>query len=126
MSTSTESNIGNRKEEILAKSRQARKDEGVEYAELRGYKFAANIAFIAAGLPMIIYSILFSEVIVVLATVIFIEAYYAGLHAMAYRLSKKPKYIFWAAMCAVIFIVCSSMFVRTAMGLSVFPGLGVV
>ena len=123
MSHSTE---GNRKEEILEKSRQARKDECVEYAELRGYKFAANIAFIIAALPIIIYSILFGQILVLLALTIFIEAYYTCLNAMAYRLSKETKYMIWAAICAVFFVFCAFMFVRYVMGLSVLPGLGVV
>ena len=124
MSSPTESNSGNRKEEILEKSRQARKDEGVEYAELRGHKVAANFAFLVAGMPMIIYSTLFGETLVVLALTTFIEAYYACLHAMAYRLSKKTNHIFWAAVCIVAFIFCVFLFVRIAMGLPAIPGLG--
>jgi len=115
---------GNRKEEILEKSRQARTDEGVEYAELRGHKLAANVAFIVAGVPVLIYSILFGQLLISLAVIMFIEAYYACLHAVAYRLSKKPKYISVSAICFAIFLVCAFMFVRLAMGLSAIPGLG--
>ena len=123
MSNSTESN--SRKEEILQKSRLSRVDEGVEYAELRGHKLAANVAFIIAGIPVLIYSILFGQILVVLAITIFIEAYYACLAAVVYRLSKKIKYIFYSAMCVVFFIFCAFMFVRVAIGLPVLPRFGI-
>ena len=122
MSNSTESS--NRKEKILEKSRQAGIDEGVEYAELRGHRLAANLAFIIAGMPVIIYSILIGERLTAVGITIFIEAYYACLSAMAYRLSKKTKYLFYTVMCTVFFLLCVFLFVRLAMGLSAIPGLG--
>jgi len=126
MSTLTESNTGNRKKEILEKSRRARKDEGLEFAELRGHQLAAIGAFIIAGAPLIIYSILFGRTIIALVITAFIEAYYACLHVVAYRLTKKNKYIFYAIMCVVCFIFCAFIFVRIEMGLSLLPGFGAV
>jgi hypothetical protein len=113
-----------KKEEILEKSRQARMDEGVEYAELKGHRLAAWVAFVVAGVPIIIYSTLFGQTIIVVALTTFIEAYYAVLHAEAYRHSKQPKHIFLAAICAAAFIFCAFIFVRLAMGLPGLPGFG--
>ncbi|MCL1862520.1 MAG: DUF6442 family protein [Defluviitaleaceae bacterium] len=124
MSNLTEIQTINRKEEILEKSRQARKDEGAEYAEYRGHKWAANASFIISGVPILIYSILFGQLLVLLGLVGFIEAYYACLHGMAYKLSKENKHLFISVICAVLFIVCAFMFARVAMGLTAIPGLG--
>jgi hypothetical protein len=116
--------MSNRKEEILEKSRLSRTDEGIEHAEMRGHKTAAIAAFVVAGVPVLTYAILFGQLLVTFALVMIIEAYYTCLHAVAYRLSKKKKYIFITVICFVTFLACAFMFARIAMGLTPLPGLG--
>ena len=47
VSNSIESN-GSRKEEILARSRQSNKDEGMEHAEIKGFKLGERIGSVVA------------------------------------------------------------------------------
>jgi len=112
------------KEEVLARSRQSGKSEGVEHAaELRGHKLAVNLGLGAVGLSLVVYGILFGQVMMVLAVTMVIEAYYTGLMISAYRLSRSTRHLLYAILFAVIFIFITFMFVRGAMGLFWLPGM---
>jgi len=90
MDNSTESN-GHHKEEILAKSRQSKKDEGVEHAEINGFKLGERIGSVTA---MIIVAIAFfigqAETIFAISTIVFATVF--GQSLTVYRF-KKSKYL---------------------------------
>jgi len=84
----------NRKEEILAKSRQAKKDEGLEYAEAKGMLFGErtmSITGIIVGLVAIFYGQF--EALFAVATVIL--AHVIGQSYSTYRFKRSKYYLAW-------------------------------
>ena len=96
MSDSTNYNE-NRKEEILAKSRQSKKDEGMEHATAKGLKLGE---WIGSAVAVIIMALAFfigqAETIFAIGTIIFAVVF--GQSLTVYRFKKTKYYLAWVVL----------------------------
>jgi len=87
-------NNNTRKEEILAKSRQSKKDEGMEYAEVKGFKLGERTGSVAA---VILIALAFfigqAETIFAIGTIIFAAVF--GQSLTVYQFKKTKYYLAW-------------------------------
>jgi len=96
-STETDNNI-NYKEEILAKSRQANKDEGVEYAITQGAKKGNYYATEIIAFPLLLLSIFTCQLLAAYAFSSVILASWFGEFLAKYRILNQKRYLI-AAIC---------------------------
>ena len=93
MNNSTGNNE-NRKEEILAKSRQSLKDEGMEHAEMKGFVLGERLGSVVA---IILIALAFfigqPETIFAIGTVIFAMVF--GQSITVYRFKRTKYYLAW-------------------------------
>ena len=84
-----------RKEEILAKSRQSRKDEGLEHAKMRGFALGDRIATVAIGIPLALIAVWggHGHHSAAWALLAYMAAFEFGGALTAYRFSKKKLYL---------------------------------
>ena len=93
MNNSTENN-GSRKQEILARSRQSLKDEGMQHAEMKGFvlgeRLGSAVAIILIALAFFIGQ---AETIFAIGTVIFAMVF--GQSLTVYRFKRTKYYLAW-------------------------------
>jgi len=120
MSNPTE-NGNNRKEEILAKSRQSNKDEGLEYLDLKGKKHGEIVGFHWIGYPLLLFSIVTGQVGAVLALAALTCAFDGGNWFAIYRISKQTRYLAASVIVAIIAVLAIFFFVGYALEWDVIP-----
>jgi len=100
--------MDNRKEEILAKSRQAQEDEGIEYAIAEGAKKANNYAIEVVCMVLFVFSVITGQwpVATALATVAFAAS--AGEFIAKYRVLSQKRYLM-AAICFTLFGIATAI-----------------
>jgi len=106
MGNFTEQN-GSRKEEILAKSRNAKKDEGMEYAQVKGRRLG-EYTLVAVLIPILVFALLRREFVAFHAVAATLFASVFGQCLMEYRFTKRTYHLIWTvgmAMGAIVFIV---------------------
>jgi len=114
MNNSMENSNVTHKEEILAKSRKTGKDEGMEYAQLRGNKLG-EYTMCAAAIIIMTFTVLFGELVATLAVAATLLGFTAGQCFMKYHFTRKKSYLIWTAgiaMAAVflfVFLVARSL-----------------
>jgi len=107
MNNSADNHIDNRKEDILAKSRKSRIDEGLEHAQLKGFKLGEYTSA-AVTLPLILFAFFTRELAMFSALGIVIFAYVFGQSLAVYRFTKRKYHLAWvilSVICAIHFIV---------------------
>ena len=117
MNSSTES--GNRKEEILAKSKQEGKDEGIEYAVNKGLKLG-NYYTEVVGALLVFLCLLSGQVLTMWALFTLYGAHSFGDFLAKYRHFKQKRYLVGVILFGVLFGgVFAILFVR---GIGIFRG----
>lgn len=96
-----ENNGNSRKEEILAKSRNEKKDEGDENASLRGRKTGEVICFNVVGAILLILSIIMHQMSAAWAVLAVYAAFNAGYEFTKYRFTKKAYHMISFIACIV-------------------------
>ncbi|MCL2397707.1 MAG: DUF6442 family protein [Defluviitaleaceae bacterium] len=84
----------NRKEEILAKNRQAKKDEGLENAKLKGNRLG-EYTMSAVGIPLVIYSFVAGEIATFWAVGAIVFAFVLGQSLTVYRFTRRKYHLAW-------------------------------
>jgi len=92
----------NRKEDILAKSRQAQQDEGIEYAVSKG-AMLGNYYTGGVGFVLIIASILTGQLLVLYAIFTLMGAHTFGEFLAKYRYFKQKRYMVGVILFGVLF-----------------------
>jgi len=105
----------NSKEEILAKSRRSKKDEGMEHATLKGNKLG-EITMAIVAIPMLAFAILCGELAVFFAVGGSIAAFTFGQCLMEYRFTKRKYHLVWTIFTAAATIICLGLFVAVSLG----------
>ncbi|MCL2592466.1 MAG: DUF6442 family protein [Defluviitaleaceae bacterium] len=98
MNNSTENNNSNRKEEILAKSRQLQHDEGIEHAIAQGAKKGSYFGIEVVGFPLLMLSLITWQTLAIYALSSVISASWFGEFLAKYRVLKQKRYLI-AAIC---------------------------
>ena len=102
MDNSPGSNSHN-KEEILAKSRQSKKDEGIEHAEVKGFKLGERVGSVTAMfLVVLAFFIGQPETIFAIGTIIFATVF--GQCLTVYRFKKSKYLLAWLVLTTVFSI----------------------
>jgi len=101
MNSSTESNEKH-KEEILAKSRQAGKDEGIEYAVNKGLKMG-NYYTEVIGALLILLCVITGQVLTMWALLTLYGAHAFGDFLAKYRYFKQKRYLIGTIVFGAIF-----------------------
>ena len=105
----------NRNDEILERSRNAKKDEGMEHATLKGSKLGEiTMAIIAA--PILIFAILRGEFAVFLAVGATVAAFVFAQALTEYRFSRRKSHLTWTIFLAIAVLVCLALFVAVSFG----------
>jgi len=102
MSSSTENGNDNRKEEILAKSRQSNNDEGIEYAVNKGARLGGYYTELI-GFPLILLCVITGQVLTVYALLTLYGAHCFGDFLAKYRYFKQIRYMMGAIAFGVLF-----------------------
>jgi hypothetical protein len=104
-----------KKEEILAQSRQAKKDEGAEFAESKGNRLGIGIMGVA-----LVFTLFFSLYTVEFAAmwaVIFVSgAFFLGQYFSLYRFTKKKSYFVLSIVGVVSVIISLMQFIALSLG----------
>ncbi|MCL2837789.1 MAG: DUF6442 family protein [Oscillospiraceae bacterium] len=103
---------GNRKEEILEKSRQARQDEGVEYAITQGTKKGNYFGVEVVGFALLLLSLISGQMLAVYALSAVILASWFGEFLAKYRVLNQKRYLIAAIFFGVSGAVFVVLFVR--------------
>jgi len=111
MNNATEGN-GSRKEEILAKSRQSNKDEGIEHAVTQGAKKGNYWGIEVIGFPLLLLSIITGQMLATYALSSVILASWFGEFLAKYRILNQKRYLIAAICFAVLGIAAVILFVR--------------
>jgi len=114
MSDFTE-NSGSSKEEILAKSRSAKKDEGLEHATLKGNKLG-EYTMAAVVIPIMVFALFSQAFTVFLAVGASIAAFTFGQCFMEYRFTKRKYHLVWTVFMIVATAICIGLFVAISLG----------
>ena len=101
MNNTMESN-GNRKEEILAKSRQSQQDEGIEHAIRKG-AMLGNYYTTGVGFALVIFSVFTQQTLIMYAVFILMGANSFGDFLAKYRFFKQKRYLIGVILFGVIF-----------------------
>ncbi|MCL2565326.1 MAG: DUF6442 family protein [Defluviitaleaceae bacterium] len=102
MSNPTEKGNGNRREEILEKSRRSNNDEGIEYAVNKGIKLG-NYYTEAIGTPLILLCIFTGQMLTVYALFALYGANCFGDFLAKYRYFKQKRYMMGTIIFGVLF-----------------------
>jgi len=86
----------NRKEDILAKSRQSQQDEGIEYAVTQGAKLGSHFATEVVGVPLLLLCLIAGQWLVVYALLTLYGAHCFGDFLAKYRHFKQKRYMMGA------------------------------
>jgi len=116
MSNFTENNE-NRKEEILAKSRQSNKDEGVEYAVNKGAKSGNYFAIEIIGLPLLLLSLITGQMLTTYALSSVILASWFGEFFAKYRFLNQKRYLVTAICAAFLGVSAAVLFIWVNAGI---------
>ena len=110
--SNAEKNKDNRKEEILAKSRQSSKDEGIEYAANKGIKLG-NYYTEVIGFLLILLCLITGQTLTIYALLTLYGAHGFGDFLAKYRYFKQKRYMMGAIIFGVLFGGCFAfLFVR--------------
>jgi len=109
-------NNKNRKEEILAKSRQASIDEGAEYAEMKSFRTGVIVAFPLVGIPLIIFSLVTGQTSTIFALVTLSFAFDAVSSFMAYRFTKQKIKLVLTVLSIVGTVIFAFLYVSSVLG----------
>ena len=111
MSNSEENNSPNRKEEILAKSRQSGNDEGVEFVQAQGLK-QGWIALVIVTVVLLVFArasdMEYAFDLIVHSIVVSVFASFVASPILAYRFTKDKKHLA-EALFYLFFIVSSAV-----------------
>jgi len=111
MSNFTEKNV-NRKEEILERSRNTFMDEGIDNAELRGYRLGTVVSMV-----MIVFLTGFSlfsrQFVLISAMAVIFGAPFCVKNIVIYHFSKRKLHLVFAIGMVIVFIGNSIFFVLT-------------
>jgi len=110
-------NNGNRKEEILAKSRNSRNDEGMENARLRGLDLGIIITTVIIGFPMFVLSIIANKMIVITTICALNGTATSVRNLIMYRFTRKKRYLFWAISLGIVGVGSFVLFILDVFGL---------
>ena len=102
MSNQTENSNDNRKEDILAKSRQSQKDEGIEHAISKG-ALLSNYYTGGVGFALIAFSFFTDQFLVIYAVLALYGAHCFGEFLAKYRYFKQKRYMVGVILFGVIF-----------------------
>ena len=100
--SNAEKNKDNRKEEILAKSRQSNKDEGIEHAVNKGARLG-NYYTEAVGFLLILLCAMTGQILTMYALFTLYGAHAFGDFLAKYRYFKQKRYIMGAIIFGVLF-----------------------
>ncbi|MCL2250001.1 MAG: DUF6442 family protein [Oscillospiraceae bacterium] len=117
-----------RKEEILAKNRSSKKDEGVEHATLKGHRITEYTIFVII-VPMIIFAWLYGELAVCMALGAVANAYALGVYFALYRFTKRKLHLVMLILTLAALVVCIIVFVFAIFSGNLAPnhfGLGIL
>ena len=103
---SSPENNESRKEEILEKSRRLKQDEGVEAAELKGYRTGGIIADVLVGTPLLFFFMFNGQSIAATGLLALSCAIHGGYFFELYRFTKKK----WRLVMSIIFASCTIVF----------------
>jgi uncharacterized membrane protein HdeD (DUF308 family) len=95
----------NRKTDILEKSRRSRSDEGLEFAQVKGFK-PGEYTLTVAAVSLIFFSFFTKELAVFLALGILIFAHVFSQSLAVYRFTKRKYHLAWV----ILSIVCTIHF----------------
>ena len=93
-----------RKEEVLAKSRQSKKDEGLECAQSKWNRFGKMILSVV-GLAIAIYSIAIGEYAIAWAVGVMAFPYVLGQSINVYRFTKRKCHLTWIVLNVLMMIL---------------------
>ena len=102
----------NRKEEILAKSRKAKKDEGIEYAIDQGAKKGNYYAIEIVGSLLFFLSLISGQMLVVYALAAVILASWLGEFITKYQVLTQKRYLIAAIVFGLSGIFVVILFVK--------------
>ena len=102
----------NRKEEILAKSRQLQQDEGIEYAVTQGAKKGNYYAIEIIGFPLLVLSLVTWQLLAIYALSSVILASWFGEFFAKYRILRQKRYLIAAICFGLLEIGAVVLFVR--------------
>jgi len=102
MNNHTENSNNNRKEDILAKSRQSQQDEGIEHAIRKG-ALLGNYYTGGVGFAVIAFSFFANQLIVIYAVLTLYGAHCLGEFLAKYRYFKQTRYMVGVILFGVIF-----------------------
>ena len=105
-------NGGLNKEEILTKSRQANKDEGIEYAVTQGAKKGNYFGIEIVGFPLLLLSIITGQMLATYALASVILASWFGEFLAKYRILNQKRYLIAAICFGLLGIGAVVLFVR--------------
>ena len=108
-------NYDSRKDEILAKSRSAKKDEGMEHAVLRGNKLG-EITMAIVVVPILAIAVLFGNLAVFSATGAAIAAFTFAQCFSEYRFTKRKYHLIWTAFMVFATVACLALFAAVTFG----------
>ena len=115
MSNPTENGNDSRKEEILAKSRNSGRDEGLEYAQLKGNSLGMYI-MIAIVIPIVTFIVFQGEVIALFAVSATLCAFVLGQCLAEYRFTKRKYHLAWTVGIAMAVMICIVFLVAKSLG----------
>ena len=104
-----------RKEDILARSRKANKDEGMEHARLKGLGLAEN-TWSVVGIGIAIFSFIQGQYTVFWALFACIGAFICGQTFHMYRFAYKKYYLAWAVGGAITTVFALAAYVSLSLG----------
>ena len=110
-------NIGNRKEEILEKSRKTIRDEGYENAHFRGLNLGVIITVLAVGAPMVVICFITSQTTALNAILSINNIFLTVRFIFLYRFTKIKKYLFWVIFLGLLGVTTFVLFVLKAFGI---------
>jgi len=103
------------RDEILAKSRNAKKDEGMEHAALKGSKLG-EITMAIVVIPILAFAILRGDLAVFLAVGACIAAFTFAQCFTEYRFTKRKYHLAWTVFMVLAVITCVALFVMVSFG----------
>ena len=109
-----EKSNNNRKEEILAKSRQSStdyNDEGMEHAVNKGAKMGSYLAGEVIGIPLFLLSVITGQWITVYALVSLYCAFNFGDFLAKFRFTQQKRYLIAATFYFVVGIGAAALFI---------------
>jgi len=113
--SNAENNNDIRKEEILAKSRSEKKDEGEEYASLKGRKIGEVLGFYIMGLILVVLSIAIGQISTAWALLALAAAFSLGHDFTKYRFTKKARYMVDVVACIFGMLLATFAFLDYAL-----------